>query len=120
MSASDDSLSSPTSRSHLSGPSGHLRPPESPEGPQLWAAVGGRERWGGGGTCKAKGLAELPVEGGVSPVGCFFGKRREGRQRGAEGGAGPAGMLQLLFSKAAPRVPGLRLLADLIRCDKAA
>ena len=53
-------------------------------------------------------------------MGCFFGKRREGRQRGAEGGAGPAGMLQLLFSKAAPRVPGLRLLADLIRCDKAA
>ena len=60
----------------------------------------------------------MPVEGGASPVGCFFGKRREGRQAGW--GRASAGMLQLLFSKAAPRVPGLRLLADLIRCDKAA
>ena len=51
-------------------------------------------------------------------MGCFFGKRREGRQAGW--GRASAGMLQLLFSKAAPRVPGLRLLADLIRCDKAA
>lgn len=56
-------------------------------------------------------------------MGRFFGEKM-GRGEGREGcrgwGRASAGMLQLLFSKAAPRVPGLRLLADLIRCDKAA
>lgn len=51
-----------------------------------------------------------------SAVGCFFGEEREG----GEGRPGSAGMLRLLFSKAAPRAAGLRLPADLIRCDKAA
>lgn len=65
-----------------------------------------------------------------SPVGCFFGEKREERGEERRGGRGgeerrgrgraSAGMLQLLFSKAAPRAPGLRLSADLIRCDKAA
>ena len=50
------------------------------------------------------------------------GREEEGGEaEGCRGwGRAAAGMLQLLFSKAAPRVPGLRLLADLIRCDKAA
>lgn len=50
------------------------------------------------------------------PCGVFLWGGEGGRKRRAAS----AGMLQLLFSKAAPRAPGLRLPADLIRCDKTA
>lgn len=53
-----------------------------------------------------------------SPVGCFFGEKEGGQGGERRAGQSLAGMLQLLFSKAAPRAPGLRLPADLIRCDK--
>lgn len=70
---------------------------------------------------QSQGSHRVASRGRGEPCGLFLWEEEGGEAEGCRGwGRAAAGMLQLLFSKAAPRVPGLRLLADLIRCDKAA
>ena len=71
---------------------------------------------------QSQGSCRVASRGRGEPCGLLLGEEVGGEAGTGCGGWGraEAGMLQLLFSKAAPRVPGLRLLADLIRCDKAA
>lgn len=103
--------------------SDHLRAQRGHSSGQLW-----EEEKGGGGHTEsqseggAEGLSLHSIRSVLSqsqePCRVFLWGEEGGR--GGEGGPASAGMLQLLFSKAAPRAPGLRLPADLIRCDKAA